>query len=65
MSLRDFKSPDDRREEIEKILHISLATIGSYTSSLTIASEKNCENMIGAAQIPLGVAGPLKIEISD
>jgi hydroxymethylglutaryl-CoA reductase (NADPH) len=29
-----------------------------------MASIKNCENMIGSVQIPLGVAGPLKIKSS-
>lgn len=62
MNLRDFKSVKERREALEKNLSVKLSNIGSFSVNESIASTKNCENMIGALQIPLGIAGPLKIE---
>lgn len=61
MNLRDFKSVNDRRKAIENDLNIDLKNIGNYSLNSEIASSKNCENMIGAAQVPLGIAGPLKV----
>ncbi len=65
MLLRNYKIPDERREALERELSISLSHIGSYSPELNVASEKNCENMIGAAQVPLGVAGPLKWKMEN
>ena len=62
INLREFKTVAQRREALEKNLGISLKNIGSYSLNEGFASSRNCENMIGAAQIPLGVAGPLKIK---
>jgi len=62
ISLREFKTVAQRREALEKNLGISLKNIGNYSLNEGFASSRNCENMIGAAQIPLGVAGPLKIK---
>lgn len=60
-NLRDFKTIKERRGALEKTLGISLSNIGHYSLDEKFASFKNCENMIGVAQIPLGVAGPIKI----
>lgn len=62
LNLRRFKTVSQRREALEKSLGISLKNIGSFSLAEKAASRKNCENMIGVAQIPLGVAGPLKIK---
>jgi len=62
INLREFKTVAQRREALEKNLGISLKNIGNYSLNEGFASSRNCENMIGAAQIPLGVAGPLKIK---
>ncbi len=62
INLREFKTVARRREALEKNLGISLENIGSYSLNEGFASTRNCENMIGAAQVPLGVAGPLKIK---
>lgn len=51
-----------RREFIEKKTGTKLENIESHTIDVEAATNKNIENMIGASQIPLGVAGPLKIE---
>lgn len=60
MNLRDFKTIKKRREALEEDIKVVLKHIASYTPGLEIASIKNCENMIGSTQIPLGIAGPLK-----
>jgi len=62
MNLRNFKSVTDRRMALEKKLHISLAHTGKFTLDEQIAARKNCENMIGVVQVPLGVAGPLSVK---
>lgn len=61
MSLKDFKTITARRNYIEKEINIKFEAICDYPPSLEAAQVKNCENMIGAVQIPLGVAGPIKV----
>jgi hydroxymethylglutaryl-CoA reductase (NADPH) len=61
MDMRKFNSASERRKALEEKLGISLPHIGEFSLDEKTASVKNCENMIGVAQIPLGVAGPLKI----
>ncbi len=58
------KTVDDisrRRALTEKITGADLKKIGSFSISPESAS-KNIENMIGTIQIPVGIAGPLKIK---
>ena len=62
MNLRDHNSVSDRRKAIEHELNVDLNNIGQFSLDESTASTRNCENMIGVAQIPLGVAGPLKIK---
>lgn len=64
MDFRAYLSIDERRKAVEKHLAIELSNIGSYSLDAKIASTRNCENMIGVAQIPLGIAGPIKIKSS-
>ncbi len=64
MDFRAYLSIADRRKAVERSLKINLSNIGNYSLNSDIASTKNCENMIGVAQIPLGVAGPLKVQSS-
>jgi len=61
MDLRGYSDINLRRKDLEKALKTKLSHIGNYSLNAKTASTKNCENMIGAVQIPLGVAGPLKI----
>ncbi|MEK7141720.1 MAG: hydroxymethylglutaryl-CoA reductase [Patescibacteria group bacterium] len=62
MNLRDYKTVADRRTALEKETGVRLPNIGSFTLDESIASTRNCENMVGAAQIPMGIAGPLKVK---
>lgn len=47
---------------MEKETGISLKNIGSFTLDEQLASTRNCENMIGAVQVPVGIAGPLNVK---
>lgn len=62
MDLRAYSSVAKRRKAVEENIGCSLSNIGKYSISEKLASSMNCENMIGAIQIPVGVAGPLKIK---
>lgn len=61
-TLRDFKDAQKRREFLEKELNIDLKNIGSFTFSENQVANRNIENLIGATQIPLGAAGPLRVK---
>ena len=60
MNLREYKTVKERREAVEKSLGVVLPSIGASYASEKIASKRNCENMIGITQAPLGIAGPLR-----
>ncbi len=64
MNLRNLKTVTERRKALEKQLNVDLIHIGSYSFDDSIASTRNCENMVGVAQVPMGVAGPLKVQSS-
>ena len=63
--LEDHMSPSGaasaRRAYIEKSTGQSLEGIGSATIDYERILNKNAENVIGAVQVPLGVAGPVKV----
>ncbi len=40
---------------------ISFDHISHYSFDAELASSRHCENFIGAAQVPMGVAGPLRV----
>lgn len=50
-----------RREALERICGVPLDAIGHHSFDTTMASQRNCENMIGVAQIPMGIVGPLTV----
>lgn len=60
-SLRDFPSAQKRRQFLEKQLNISLEDISKFVFTQEQVKDRNIENLIGSTQIPLGIAGPLKI----
>ncbi|MDO8269546.1 MAG: hydroxymethylglutaryl-CoA reductase [Candidatus Levybacteria bacterium] len=59
VSLRNFPTAKERREYLSKKLDIDLSILQS--DSIENDQNVHCENVIGATQIPLGVAGPLRI----
>lgn len=55
------EATDIRREFLEKKYSINLDNISNYTLDMERASARNIENSIGVLQLPMGIAGPLKI----
>ncbi len=51
---------DGRREAVEEFTGVKLNTIGSCPFDPVLA-EKNLENMIGCIHVPLGFAGPIRV----
>lgn len=68
--LESYTDPDTaaaaRRDYVSRSEETSLQAIGSYTFDAARA-ESNIENMLGAIQIPVGVAGPVPVagEVAD
>ena len=54
-----------RRKIIEKELEVDLSLLEVNKKTIGNADEKNCEQMFGQVPIPIGLAGPLKITLSD
>jgi len=52
---------DIRREFLEEKYRIQLTNIANYSLDMDEAQKRNIENPIGTIQIPVGLAGPLKI----
>ena len=50
-----------RREFIENETKTALENIGIFSIDVDRVATRNCENMIGAVQVPVGVAGPLLV----
>ncbi len=61
MDLRNFVDVNSRRKALEAHRNIDLSNMGTYSLDTEQASTKNCENMIGIVQVPLGIAGPIAI----
>lgn len=55
------QATDIRREFLEQKYSIKLDNIGNYTLDMERASARNIENSIGVLQLPMGIAGPLKV----
>lgn len=55
------EATDIRREFLERKYSINLDNISNYTLDMERASARNIENSIGVLQLPMGIAGPLKI----
>jgi hydroxymethylglutaryl-CoA reductase (NADPH) len=50
-----------RREYIGQETGASLDTIGTFSIDIERVVKRNCENMIGTVQVPVGVAGPIRV----
>ncbi|WFN34444.1 hydroxymethylglutaryl-CoA reductase (NADPH) [Methanogenium sp. S4BF] len=65
-SLETELPPDEaisvRRSFIEEETGVSLGVLGEYAITTERVTKRNCENMIGAVQVPVGVAGPLRVK---
>jgi hydroxymethylglutaryl-CoA reductase (NADPH) len=62
MKISNFKNAGQRREFLEKELKVSLSNIACFSLAEEKIKNRNCENMIGTTQVPLGIAGPIKIK---
>lgn len=60
-SLRDLTSTQTRRQFLEKELKVSLEKISQFSFTEEQVEGRNIENLIGATHVPLGVAGPIKV----
>ncbi|MDV4341704.1 hydroxymethylglutaryl-CoA reductase (NADPH) [Methanoculleus sp. YWC-01] len=50
-----------RRAFVERETGTALPKVGSFTIGIDRVVKRNIENMIGTVQVPLGVAGPLRV----
>ena len=50
-----------RREYIEQETGTTLENVGAFSIDVERVVKRNCENMIGTVQVPVGVAGPIRI----
>ncbi|MBP2133766.1 hydroxymethylglutaryl-CoA reductase (NADPH) [Methanomicrobium sp. W14] len=55
------KAVSVRREYIEEETGYKFDKVGKFSIDAERAARKNCENMIGTVQVPLGVAGKIKV----
>ncbi|NPA23546.1 MAG: hydroxymethylglutaryl-CoA reductase (NADPH) [Crenarchaeota archaeon] len=51
-----------RRKVVERLTGVELKHVGYYSIDFNEVVGKNCENTIGIVQVPLAVAGPLKVD---
>jgi hydroxymethylglutaryl-CoA reductase (NADPH) len=59
--LSAVQAAEVRRRALERIHGVSLGKVGDYSLDAARASARHCENFIGAAQIPIGIAGPVRL----
>lgn len=60
MRLSQFRNPKERREFVEKELNIKLPYL--QKALIEDKNDINCENLIGATTLPLGIAGPIRMK---
>ncbi|MHC1637029.1 MAG: hydroxymethylglutaryl-CoA reductase (NADPH) [Candidatus Nezhaarchaeales archaeon] len=56
------KAAEIRRTFLEKVTGAQLKNIGYFSMDLNITAKRNIENPIGVGQIPMGIAGPLRVK---
>jgi len=55
------KATGIRRAYIEKVTGVKLDNVGRTVIDFNAVVGRNIENTIGAAQVPVGIAGPLRV----
>lgn len=64
-ALEQELTPDEavlvRRTYVGKETGTDLSALGKYSIGIDRVVQRNCENMIGAVQVPVGVAGPIAL----
>jgi len=55
------ESVDVRRRALERRSGVRLENMGHHSFDVDTASRRHCENMIGVAQVPVGVIGPIAV----
>jgi hydroxymethylglutaryl-CoA reductase (NADPH) len=50
-----------RRLALEEVTGVRLEHIGRFSLDAERAASRHCENLIGAAQIPMGIVGPVRV----
>jgi hydroxymethylglutaryl-CoA reductase (NADPH) len=50
-----------RRRALMEMTRAELHHISQHSLDVNLASRRNCENFIGVAQVPMGIAGPLAL----
>jgi hydroxymethylglutaryl-CoA reductase (NADPH) len=50
-----------RRTAISQVTGTQFDHISNYSMDVEVVTKRNIENMIGAIQVPLGIAGPLRV----
>src|SRR5947209_524865 len=50
-----------RRQALMEMTRAELHHISQHSLDVNLASRRNCENFIGVAQVPMGIAGPLAL----
>ena len=56
---------DERRKRVEAECGMNLSNLHLDEARIGQADEKNCEQMIGAVPLPVGIAGPLTVTFSS
>jgi len=63
--IQKFTSPAEavevRRRSLEQLTKTKLEHMGKYSIDLGFATNRNIDNPIGVTQVPLGIAGPVKV----
>lgn len=55
------KATELRLKFIEEVTDTKLENIGNYNMDMSVTAARNVENPIGVVTLPLGIAGPLKV----
>jgi len=56
------KAAEIRRLFLEKVTGAQLKNIGYFSIDLNVTARRNIENPIGVGQVPMGIAGPLRVK---